>query len=78
MTRWATAAGPRRVADTFSLSVPTFATHLKQTESKVVEIGIKRGKNSGQDFSLKFDGLPKWVIADPASPVIRSGRGTRR
>lgn len=60
--------------DTFSLSVPTFATHLKQTESKVAEIGIKWGKNFGQDVSLMFDGLPKGVTADPASPEIKAGQ----
>lgn len=59
--------------DAFTLSVPTLATHIKQGEAKVVEIGIKRGKNFGQDVALKLDGLPKGVTADPASPDIKAG-----
>ena len=59
--------------DTFSLSTPTLSTHIKQGESKVVTIGIRRGKNFGQDVSLKQDGLPKGVTADPSSPSIKAG-----
>lgn len=60
--------------DAFTLSPPTLATTIKQGESKVVEIDIKRGKNFAQDVSLKFDGLPKGVTADPASPDIKAGQ----
>ena len=59
--------------DTFTLSTPTLSTHIKQSESKVVTIGVKRGKNFGQDVTLKLDGLPKGVTADPASPTIKAG-----
>jgi uncharacterized membrane protein len=59
--------------DTFTLSTPTLSTHLKQGESKVVTIGIKRGKNFGQDVSLKLDGLPKGVTAEPSAPSIKAG-----
>jgi hypothetical protein len=59
--------------DTFSLTVPSFATKLKQGESKVVDIGIKRGKNFDQDVALKFDGLPQGVTLDPVSPVLKHG-----
>jgi uncharacterized membrane protein len=59
--------------DSFTLSTPTLSTHIKQGESKVVTIGIHRGKNFGQDVSLKLDGLPKGVTADPASPSIKAG-----
>lgn len=59
--------------DTFTLSVPTLAVKVKQGETKDVKIGIKRGKNFDQDVSLKLDGLPKGVTADPASPEIKSG-----
>ena len=59
--------------DTFSLSPPTLSTHIKQSESKVVTIGIRRGKNFGQDVTLKLEGLPKGVTADPASPAIKAG-----
>ena len=59
--------------DTFTLSVPTLSTSIKQTESKVVSIGIKRGKNFGQDVSLKLEGLPDGVTADPSAPTIKAG-----
>jgi hypothetical protein len=59
--------------DTFTLSTPTLSTHLKQGESKVVTIGIHRGKNFGQDVSLKLDGLPEGVTADPSAPTIKAG-----
>jgi uncharacterized membrane protein len=59
--------------DTFSLSVPTFSTKLKQGESKVVDISIKRGKNFDEDVALKFDSVPHGVTIDPASPVIKHG-----
>ncbi|HLW65579.1 MAG TPA: hypothetical protein VKS79_09695 [Gemmataceae bacterium] len=59
--------------DTFKLSVPTFSTSIKQGESKVVDIGIKRGKNFDEDVSLKFDNLPKGVSLDPAAPAIKHG-----
>jgi hypothetical protein len=59
--------------DTFSLTVPTFSTKLKQGESKVVDIGIKRGKNFDEDVALKFDNMPQGVTLDPASPVIKHG-----
>jgi hypothetical protein len=59
--------------DTFNLSVPFLSTTLKQGETKAVSMGIKRGKNFDQDVGLKFDGLPKGVTLDPASPVIKHG-----
>jgi uncharacterized membrane protein len=52
---------------------PTFSTKLKQGESKVVDIGIKRGKNFDEDVALKFDNMPQGVTLDPASPVIKHG-----
>lgn len=57
----------------FTLSVPTLSTHLKQSEAKVVAIGVKRGKNFDKDVSLKFDNLPKGVTADPSAPTIKHG-----
>jgi len=59
--------------DTFSLTVPTFATKLKQGEAKGDTIGIRRGKNFDEDVTLKFDQLPQGVSIDPASPVIKHG-----
>lgn len=61
--------------NTFTLSVPHLtSTSLKQGESKVVDIGIKRGKNFDQDVALKFEDLPKGVTADPSSPSIKHGQ----
>jgi uncharacterized membrane protein len=57
--------------DTFTLSVPTFATKLKQGESKEVTVGIKRGKNFGQDVTLKLEGVPEGVSVEPEDPAIK-------
>lgn len=59
--------------NSFTLSTPTLSTKLKQSESEVVTISIKRGKNFDSDVSLKFEGLPKGVSADPSSPTIKHG-----
>jgi uncharacterized membrane protein len=53
--------------------VPTSSTTIKQGETKEIEIGIKRGKNFGEDVSIKFEGLLKGVTIDPAAPTIKSG-----
>lgn len=60
--------------DAFTLSVPTMSTRIKQSESRVVEVGIKRGRNFGQDVALKLDGLPRGVTADTNSPEIKAGQ----
>jgi hypothetical protein len=59
--------------NSFKLSTPTFATKLKQSESKVATISIKRGKNFDQDVALKFEGLPQGVSIDPAGPTLKHG-----
>ncbi len=61
----------RQPDDTFTLTVPTLSTKIKQGEAKEVTIGIKRGKNLDQDVALKLDGLPSGVTADPAAPTIQ-------
>lgn len=58
---------------TFTVSVPTFSTTVKQGEKKEVSIGISREKNFDEDVTLKFTDLPKGVTIDPASPVIKHG-----
>jgi len=63
----------RLAEDTFSLSVPTFSTKLKQGEEQELVIGIKRGKNFDEDVVLVFDDLPQGVTVDPASPTIKHG-----
>jgi hypothetical protein len=59
--------------ETFTLTVPTLSTHIKQGESKVITIGIKRGKNFDENVALKFDNVPTGVTFDPASPTIKHG-----
>ncbi len=59
--------------ETFTLSVPTFSTSVKQGETKAVSIGINRDKSFDQDVTLKFADLPKGVTLDPVSPVIKHG-----
>jgi hypothetical protein len=61
----------RQPEETFTLSVPTFATKIKQGEAKEVTIGIKRGKNFDQDVALKLEGVPKGVTAEPAAASIK-------
>jgi len=58
---------------TFTVSVPTFSTTVKQGESKAVSISINRDKHFDQDVTLKFTDLPKGTTMDPASPVIKHG-----
>jgi uncharacterized membrane protein len=62
--------------NSFKISPPTFATHLKQGESKEIKIGIDRGKNFDEDVTLKFAGspdMPKGLTFEPASPTIKHG-----
>jgi uncharacterized membrane protein len=59
--------------ETFTVSVPTYSTSVKQGETKAVAISIKREKNFDEDVTLKFADLPKGVTLDPASPVIKHG-----
>jgi hypothetical protein len=61
----------RQPEETFSLSVPTLSTSIKQGETKVVTIGIKRGKNFDQDVTVKFDNVPAGATIDPASATIK-------
>jgi len=63
----------RQAEDSFSLSVPTFATKIKQGESKAVTVGISRGKNFDEDVALKFDSVPKGVTVEPANAAIKHG-----
>jgi hypothetical protein len=58
--------------DTFSLSVPTLSTHIKQGETKTISLAIKRGKEFDQDVKLAFSGLPKGLTVEPASHSIKA------
>jgi len=58
---------------TFTVSVPTFSTTVKQGESKAVSINIKREKDFDEDVTLNFADMPKGVTIEPASPVIKHG-----
>jgi uncharacterized membrane protein len=59
--------------ETFTLSVPTLSTTVKQGETKTIEIGIKRGKNFDEDVTLKFADAPTGLTIEPASPAIKHG-----
>jgi hypothetical protein len=59
--------------DSFTLSAPFWTTSLKQGETRAVTIGISRDKRFDQDVTLKINGLPKGVTAEPASVVINPG-----
>lgn len=59
--------------NSFTLDVPNLSTSIKQGETKMVSIGIKRGKNFDQDVALKLDGLPAGLTADPAAPWLKKG-----
>ena len=59
--------------NTFNLSVPRMSTTLLQGESKVVAVGIDRGKNFGEDVTLKVAEGPKGVTIDTVNPVIKNG-----
>src|SRR5262249_2350679 len=59
--------------DTFTLSVPTLTTHIKQGETKSETTSIKRGRNFDEDVTLKFDNVPKGVTITPSSSTIKHG-----
>lgn len=59
--------------ETFTVSVPTFSTTVKQGETKAVSISISRDKNFNEDVTLSFADLPKGVTMEPASPIIKHG-----
>jgi hypothetical protein len=56
--------------NTFKLAPPTLPASITQGETKNVTISIKRGDNFQEDVNVKFEGLPKGVTVDPASPKI--------
>lgn len=58
---------------TYSLTMPLLETSLKQSEDKVVAIGIRRGKNFDEDVTVKFEGAPTGVTVDPATATIKHG-----
>jgi len=55
---------------TFELGVPTLSTRIKQGETNTITISMSRGKNFNEDVTLKFDGLPSGVTAEPATAMI--------
>jgi uncharacterized membrane protein len=59
--------------NTFTLSVPTLSTTLKQGETKTIAISINRGKNFDEDVTVKFADVPKGLTIEPASPTIQHG-----
>lgn len=59
--------------DSFTLSVPYFATSLKQGETQPLTIEIKRDKAFGQEVALQFSDLPTGVTLDPQTMVLAPG-----
>jgi len=59
--------------ETFTLSVPTLNTTIKQGDTKTVAVGIKRGTNFGEDVTIKVSQVPKGVTVMPAAPMIKHG-----
>lgn len=57
--------------DTFTLSGPFLSTTIKQGDTKVVSVGIKRDKDFDQDVTLAFVGLPTGVTLAPTTAVIK-------
>jgi uncharacterized membrane protein len=55
---------------TFELSVPSLSTRIKQGESNEITMSISRGKNFNEDVTLKFEGLPSGVTAEPTTAMI--------
>ena len=70
-----TAAKPAygQADNTFNLSVPVMSSSLQQGKKVDATVGIKRAKNFDEDVTLKFADVPKGVIIDPASPLIKHG-----
>src|SRR5689334_3324062 len=67
------AGNVKQTEDTFTLSLPTFSTKVKQGETKEITVSLSRGKNFGEDVALKFENLPKGVTLEPAAPTIKHG-----
>ncbi|MBL8799516.1 MAG: hypothetical protein JNM56_36880 [Planctomycetia bacterium] len=59
--------------NTFQLDMPNLSTKVKQGETKIIGIGIKRGKNFDQDVTLKFDKVPQGVTIDAGDAAIQRG-----
>lgn len=62
----------------FKLDMPTLSTTVKQGERKVVDVGIKRGKNFDQDVKLEVSGEPKGLKVTLDNPVIKAGESTTK
>jgi len=59
--------------DTFSLEMGT--TSLRQGETQLVPVNIKRGRNFSEDVLLKMNNLPKGVTVGPGSLLVKSSEG---
>jgi len=61
--------------DSFRLSAPTIAPHIKQGETASVRIAIARGKNFQDDVRLKVAALPGGVTVETTNPMINHSEG---
>lgn len=57
--------------ETFTLTMPTLSTSLKQGESKSIKISISRGTDFQDDVDLRFSSIPQGISLDPGAPVLR-------
>jgi uncharacterized membrane protein len=64
---------PARAENTFTLNVPTMAVSLKQGETKMTSISVKRMRNFDEDVTVKFGDMPKGVTLDPVNAMIKHG-----
>lgn len=58
---------------TFTLSAPALATHVKQGESAEFSVSINRGSRFDQQVTLEFPDVPAGVTIEPAAPKIPAG-----
>lgn len=59
--------------DTFTLNLPSFAPSVKQGESQMFTVGIKREKKFDQDVTLKFGEMPTGVTVTTNPLIIKNG-----
>ncbi|MBY0589631.1 hypothetical protein K2X85_20860 [bacterium] len=62
-----------QVEDTFNLSAPMLTPTLQQGAKMDSTVGIVRAKNFSEDVTLNFADVPKGIIIEPASPIIKHG-----
>src|SRR4051794_30219282 len=70
-TTTTTETGTGNKHETFTISAPTLATHLKQGETETVKVSVKRGSAFHEDVTLKFE-APKGLKVDPETLTVKA------